>query len=859
MSININNVTYKLQTASTTKDFLKGGVGEWGLFSCDFDAYPYFQPNRGASLTAVSPNIIRLDSGDVWNDYAFSEGDQMFLRYNLSIKQPSSDSATFPVTFRFDIEFIDENLIYATNIVAYNLNGTLRNADSFTDFAIGQILVPGLLPDSFDMTIPSTQSFSGVTITTSDAIIYVRDTNFSAYDNFEIQYGKIENENRNSTQVISAIDGTTPTLIFERMNFSSTTQLGSIKSTKSGSGVLKSKLTKVFDPGYTIKVGIYDIPAIKYELDILFNIALFGEQFDLENGSDPTYFFNDNTITDGLVIKAFRFADDDTIGDTKQKILKKGRVGYLDEKFTTIPSSVTVSNVTYFDKDNLEDTSLAYNETSTIEFLLNGVSNNSRFNFGISIIPNSYQTNKKTTIENYQLATGATGFEGITQFDDWRNTSFEYFTTNQVSNLYVEGYGSLDINHISTTQINSTTVKVRIRFVPNAESNLVLTDNFCVYANVDNTFTVKSDYQQFKEYITIVGELRKFESRFFPHYLDLDTDTGISSPDVTTVQDGYIVGKFNLNRTDISRVFFRVEAVNGDIEYTLAEENFEVSENQDVDTLNLFRTSTISGLPEGRDLIKFSRDATYDETLGIIFNRGYSFKFPFVSRWEYWINRIDTPDLWFDATQPQEGRNNDWIHYASVSGTTIKFALYVETSDGFRVSRYDITPRDYNTSPEVTTAIRVYRKSDDQLLYESTNSEGYDEGYVIEDQDMYIIATHTKTTPWDTDATGFIKIQRLEQNGQYEIQSTFEGIQQPLNSVLSDITKTVNGNDLELRCDLVGSYINSLFNYQIDSRSFTNFNPDNPIGGLAGGQDNFGDNFAPNFASNNIGTFVNIP
>ena len=402
-------------------------------------------------------------------------------------------------------------------------------------------------------------------------------------------------------------------------------------------------------------------------------------------------------------------------------------------------------------------------------------------------------------------------------------------------------------------------MRVRIRFVPNSESNLVVTDNFCVFANVDNTNTVKVDYQQFKEYINVFGELRNFEARFFPHYLNLDTDTGISSPDITTVQDGYIQGKFNLNPTEIGRVFFRVEAINGDIEYILAEEAFEVSESQNVDTLNLFRQSTISGLPEGRKLIKFSRDQTFDESIGIILSRGYSFKFPFVSRWEYWINRIDTPDLWFDPQSPQEGRNNDWIHYASVSGTTIKFALYVESPDGFRVSRYDITPRDYNTSAEVTTVIKVYRESDDQLLYDFTNAEGYDEGYVIEDQDMYIIATHTKDTPWDNDATGFIKIQRFEQNGQYEIQASYEGIQQPLNTVLGDITKTVNGNDLELRCSLAGSYINALFNYQIDSRSFTDFNPDNPIGGIAGGQDNWADNFAPNFISDNVGSFVNIP
>ena len=181
---------------------------------------------------------------------------------------------------------------------------------------------------------------------------------------------------------------------------------------------------------------------------------------------------------------------------------------------------------------------------------------------------------------------------------------------------------------------------------------------------------------------------------------------------------------------------------------------------------------------------------------------------------------------------PNDGRNNDWIDYMRVSGTTIRMSVYVEVDGGFYVKRFDVSPRDYNTSSDVTTLIEVFRTSDNALLWTSTNSDGYDTGYLLEDTDVYIKATHTKTGGWATNGAGYITIERTEENGQYEIQSTFSEITQPLNTVLGQITKTYNGDDMILQANLIGSFVSSDFDYTIKSRSFNIVDGSTGIGGI---------------------------
>ena len=141
MSITINNVTYKLQTASGSNNFLKGGVGEWGLFSCNFEAYPYFQPDRGASLSIISPNIIRMDNGDIWNDYGFAEGDLLKLRYAITFKYKDPSGATdlnfttlAVATTQFKVEYIDDNIMYVNSIITTFDGQFFYSTDSLTDY-----------------------------------------------------------------------------------------------------------------------------------------------------------------------------------------------------------------------------------------------------------------------------------------------------------------------------------------------------------------------------------------------------------------------------------------------------------------------------------------------------------------------------------------------------------------------------------------------------------------------------------------------------------------------------------------------------------------------------------------------------
>ena len=834
MSIRITNVEYKAATSSDTNNFLKSVTGEYGLLSIDFTAMPYIQPDRGISLTIIKPNLIRIDNGYNWEDYGFTEGDTLALKSILSI-----GGAPFNYDYRFLIDYIDDDVISVSNIEFYQV-GTAQwiSVDSLYHTYDSDIPLPG----SF--------AYNDVQYTVSDVLVYLYSTqNANVFESIEINHAKIANEDRGGQDVRSVLDDTEPLFVFEPITQMLTPRNGESRSYKSGSGVVQTSMQRVANE--VTNIGNYQLSLNKYQLDILFNVALFGETFDLNNDQNPDYFFDKETVTDGLSIRCVRFIDDDTSALQITPPLRKGRVGYLDEDFKGRESTVVAQDIDYLDQNGQADFSLAYNAQSCIEFTIKNIPNlgaNTKFNFGAAVIPNAYTNNKKTALQNYQLVTGKNGYEAYTS-GMLRATNFDSYSIGDIDNNLYEGKGSLNINHISVSQLTPTSVRCKVRFEPSDNVTIDTTDYFCVYAIVNGSYSVKVDYQKFKEYENIIGAL-ELQSKFYPSYLDLDADNGISNIDVMTVQDLVSKGVFKVPKTETVRsISFRVEAKLGDLEYTLQNEEIEIPEEQPADQVNVSRTSNISGLAEDRDVIRL---VYTDQIVGSNNYNGFAYRYPFRSRWEYWIERLDTPDDWYNSALPNEGRNNDWVDYMNVAGTQIMFSIYVETDRGFYVNRQDVSPADYNSSPDVDTLIQVYRSSDNALLWQSTNADGFDEGYVLQDTDMYIIATHTNNSGlWDANSAGDITIERLEQSGQYEIRATFSEITQPDTEPLGQITKTFNSNDMELRCDLAGAFIDPQFNYVIKSRSFNYYDDATGIGVLSN-YNPYSSEFTPEFTVGSI-------
>ena len=173
-----------------------------------------------------------------------------------------------------------------------------------------------------------------------------------------------------------------------------------------------------------------------------------------------------------------------------------------------------------------------------------------------------------------------------------------------------------------------------------------------MYATVNGDHACKVDYQNFKEYINILGELDA-DTVFYPSYLDLDTDNGLRMPDVTTVDDLYAKGYFRVPENEnIKSISFKVEAVNGDLEYELQDDTFEINETTLQTQINESKTTNISGMPEDRTEILAQYSPTFFRSVNGIDYNGFRFNYPFRSRWEYWIERLDTPDKWFNGLLP---------------------------------------------------------------------------------------------------------------------------------------------------------------------------------------------------------------
>ncbi len=815
MAIQITNVNYKRALDSTEQDFLISSVGEWGLLSVDFNAYPYVQPTRSAGVSIVNPDIMRLDDGTTWHEKGFKEGDS--VTWKALIRDIFAETSV-SFTKTFDINYIDGNVLYAENISG------------------GKLF-------SQDVALPS--NFTGAsdnTYSVEDNLIYVTSLPYD-FRTIEIDTAKVLNSTNGSTEVNAAIDNSTPTYAVENMVDTLGKKYKAFpRALKSGSDATEVLLQRDFTD-QTITIGGYSLTVPRWKLDILFNTALFGESYNFTDDEDPQYFYDKESLTDGLKIRCYRDTDDNTVAIEKIKPLKKGRVGYLDETYRGIPTDLTVSDVSY-SSENEDITSLAYNNESTIEFFINnivGLDSNTRFQFGLAVIPVGYSSNKNTILENYQLVTGLNGFEDFEwRDDDVRAVNFNYYTIGTYGNRS-EGYGQLDITHIQIEQVSASTAKCRVTFDPSTNATLTDADNFCVFASVDGKQTVKVDYQNFQEYEPILGTLR-FRNVYYPSYMDRNTDNGVFTLDSRTVDDICASGFFML-LADIENVLdieFRIQAVNGTLKYDLEREIFE-TDGIDLSILNLERTTQISSIIDDRNTLYVKRNPTYDFLNSI----GFEYQFPFRSRWEYWIERLNTPDVWYQPALPNYGRNNDWIDYLNITGTTIEFAVYVQVEEGsYRIAR-DITPKDYNDST-IETTIKVYRTSDDALLWEGENTDGFDEGYLLENTDMYIEATHTHPTGWSVDPTGWISVERKEQSGQYEIQVIYNDHDPKPNNPLQNITANVNGNDLVLRCDINRNYVSPVFQYVIKSRCFERYTDDSGIGGIGGGNI-FDDNFDTNF------------
>ena len=122
-----------------------------------------------------SPDIIRLDDGSTWYDKGFIEGEQLQLNFTLTNSNPTGSTAgvTFHYQYRFNVDYIDENIMYINSIISRVSADkvTYSNWASVSSLSVGDYFK--------DYQLPSTSQSCNINSEFYGTVIYITTTNYS--------------------------------------------------------------------------------------------------------------------------------------------------------------------------------------------------------------------------------------------------------------------------------------------------------------------------------------------------------------------------------------------------------------------------------------------------------------------------------------------------------------------------------------------------------------------------------------------------------------------------------------------------------------------------------------------------------
>jgi hypothetical protein len=128
----------------------------------------------------------------------------------------------------------------------------------------------------------------------------------------------------------------------------------------------------------------------------------------------------------------------------------------------------------------------------------------------------------------------------------------------------------------------------------------------------------------------------------------------------------------------------------------------------------------------------------------------YGFKI----RWEDWIARFPVaPAAFYDNTQLNNGKNNDWFHYFNTSGW--RFLFFVNTSailNGSNVvyqNTQELIIKDYDSNPIITTELKYYQNNNGvkgpQLIGGTDPLTGDPLGVIIRGEKVFLDIEYTRS------------------------------------------------------------------------------------------------------------------
>jgi hypothetical protein len=558
---------------------------------------------------------------------------------------------------------------------------------------------------------------------TSTAIIY----NLTAITGVGLPYNFIENNE--PVNFNSKVDGSFQRLIADGLDASNTTPVA-----------------MQFDGPLPYQIGSATIEGVSWDTDfgeqkfkiihetVVTPLFLSSQYFDLVANIAPSYFLGGRCLRHVYQIQACAVLSNPNSAQIGECPFEIGNSGWFNEVFNGGLKNYTIEDFEV--QSGSAANNQIINSLTEQHYRFNIISTDSDFtndtkvSVGCFKLPQNqteYQNNARLFQDNF-LFTNVTGNSGGTEIPDTEGTDLQ--TVTRVEFL------RLDANTIRIDiYFEFTQDALDIYFESQAPKLLI----YATTSDVAETATEDSNKQALLVQILEFDPTRNLNPRedvkFIRHYEDAD-DVGIESgittfledecvlitdfyaSTVSGVTDSYIS---EIRQQIIAKKTDGTEFILEDLFWTTASPiGFGISQQINFESPRVFQ------IPETEPRKTFS--ITTSGTPESIFRINY----PFMIRWEYWIQLLGVNSEFYNPSLPNNGLNQLWLNYQTGDWAVYHRTIIRQVSQSGAVvfndfvSDLEIEINDYESNPAYTTKdVETYSEDGSVEYFDAGNSRWY--------------------------------------------------------------------------------------------------------------------------------------
>jgi hypothetical protein len=704
MAVKIVNRSYEEIFTNGATDWLLGNVGEWQILNLTVEASVDYVATQEQPLQIDYINrTFTLSNGKNWGEYGFDNGMIVTLKYTYS--QDTDNDGTFETVTPF-----------VQNYTIANVYGSVMEVVQVID------------AQSFD-NIPVNYGNKKI----SDVKIY----SDKMPEGLRFKYAHLTNEDFQSTNLNSLIDGSVTEFVKPNMANNGSFQSMEAVGTQSGMSI---RLAEVKSNGK--EAGTDNI--YSYEIKIQYMISsLFEDLSTFQNMEIPSYLTGDGSLTDNFSVEFYPEWNNPNvkIKNNLRQTERLGNTGWFNENFNQLKNDFKIDSVQYFDLNGNQVESIDYATQTKVKIIISGVPNlnsQTECGFGFAWVPSDdvdYKNLETPLYRNLFVQSGS-----ITNG----------FTLNTLFPGVNFGAGlngaSMDSAAVKFTSLNGKII-MEANFIPNPaffslfdskdsdDRNYILWVSVAdgsLGRNFSDRVSLLADFNSLVKSVPPAGEYPYIDNKFIEHPFD-ETNVGETMLEGLAQDDFLCRMPFRVKKdrtTVFQKIEFGVEAFNIGLNASFNLEKYEIDLKQyptDASGVQQFDFDESRGfkLNQGnnKNWVKVQREPLLDT---VDFN-GYIAYFATKIRYEDWILNQSTPGDFFNSAELNNGLNNDWVNYIRTNGWIINLYAKIDAVVNGDLLQYKNQWKfkfgDYDENENIGTTHQYFRDSDNTLLNVGTDPE----------------------------------------------------------------------------------------------------------------------------------------